>query len=97
MKRAGQGSAQSLALGVSSSQEQHQHPAVQGVLTWAGQGWELLSERLSCAIRYRGLCVMPAGLRVLCLLPCGRIPSSSYLKTLELHRISDYHIPVKPL
>lgn len=70
----------SQGLGMNSPRELHQHPAVQGVLAWGGRSWELQFEWLSCTIRYRELCVMPAGLIVLCLLLCGWIPSSSYLK-----------------
>lgn len=66
------------AWGWTPPREHHQHPSVQGVLGWGKAGaWNC---SLSGTIRYRGLCVMPAGLIVLCLLPCSWIPSSSYLK-----------------
>lgn len=80
MTSEGESGAQEPGFGVSSSGERHQHPSVQGVLTGEGRSWEQQLEWLSCTIRYRGLCVMPAGLIVLCLLPCSWIPSSSYLK-----------------
>lgn len=71
----------SQSLGVGSSQGAAPTPSSAGsCVLGEGRSWELQLEWFSCTIRYRGLCVMPAGLIVLCLLPCGWIPSSSYLK-----------------
>lgn len=66
----------------------------QGRGFWPGEGrnWELQFGWLSCTVGYRGLCVMPAGLIVLCRLPCGWIPSSSYLKnTWAAHNFRLWH------
>lgn len=71
----------SQGLGVNSSQGAPPAPISTGSSELGeGRSSGLQFEWLSCTIRYRGLGVMPAGLTLLCLLPCSWIPSSSYLK-----------------
>lgn len=73
-KWGGEGSAQEPGFGVELQEQQQQHPSVQGAVTGGRQelGTVVWVPQL--------LCVMPAALIVLCLLPCSWIASSSYLK-----------------